>query len=68
MKIKKYDNYRHLPAIHLNFHSIKYYEEAKRKEDIEEMKKYASRTSRLSKEMVEESKIKIEQYLAKKNS
>ena len=30
--------------------------EAKKREDVEEMKKYASRTSRLSKEMVEESK------------
>ena len=30
--------------------------EAKEKEDIEEMKKYASRTARLSKDMVEESK------------
>ena len=30
--------------------------EAKKREDLEEMKKYASRTSRLSKDMVEESK------------
>jgi flap endonuclease-1 len=34
----------------------KKYLEAKKKEDTEEMKKYASRTSRLTKDMVEESK------------
>lgn len=34
----------------------KQYEEAKEREDIEEMKKYASRTSILTKEMVEEAK------------
>jgi flap endonuclease-1 len=32
------------------------YEEAKKKEDIDEMKKYAARTTRLTKEMIEESK------------
>lgn len=37
----------------------KKYLEAKEKEDIEEMKKYASRTSRLTKEMVEESKMLV---------
>jgi flap endonuclease-1 len=38
----------------------KKYEEAKEKEDAEEMKKYASRTSRLTSDMIEESKKVIE--------
>ncbi len=38
----------------------KLYEEAKKKEDVEGMKKYAARTSRLDKEMVEEAKKVIE--------
>lgn len=38
----------------------KRYEEAKEKEDTEEMKKYASRTSRLTSDMIEESKKVIE--------
>ena len=36
--------------------ALKQYKEAKRKKDIEGMKKYAARTSKLTKEMVEESK------------
>jgi len=36
--------------------AIKLYEEAKKKEDIEAMKKYAARTSILTSEMIEESK------------
>ncbi len=40
----------------LKLEAEKKYLEAKKKKDIEEMKKYASRTSRLSKEMIEESK------------
>jgi len=40
----------------LKLEAEKKYLEAKKREDIEEMKKYASRTSRLSKDMVEESK------------
>ena len=40
----------------LKLEAEKKYLEAKKKEDKEEMKKYASRTSRLTKEMVEESK------------
>ncbi|MBW2966682.1 flap endonuclease-1 [Candidatus Woesearchaeota archaeon] len=36
--------------------AMKLYEEAKKKEDIESMKKYASRTSILTSEMIEESK------------
>lgn len=36
------------------------YEEAKKKEDVEGMKKYAARTSRLDKDMVEEAKKVIE--------
>ena len=36
--------------------AMKLYEEAKKKEDIESMKKYASRTSILNKEMIKESK------------
>lgn len=40
----------------LKLEAEKKYLEAKKREDKEEMKKYASRTSRLNKEMVEESK------------
>ena len=40
----------------LKLEAEKKYLEAKKREDKEEMKKYASRTSRLSKDMVEESK------------
>lgn len=40
----------------LKIEAEKKFLEAKEKEDIEEMKKYASRTSRLTKDMVEESK------------
>jgi len=40
----------------LKLEAEKRYLEAKKREDIEEMKKYASRTSRLSKDMVKESK------------
>lgn len=36
--------------------ALKKYKEAKKKKDIEEMKKYASRTSKLTGEMIEESK------------
>ncbi len=37
------------------------YEEAAKKEDIEEMKKYASRTTKLTKEMVEDAKKVVEE-------
>tara|TARA_Y100000294_G_scaffold164072_1_gene170536 strand:+ start:51 stop:1079 length:1029 start_codon:yes stop_codon:yes gene_type:complete len=40
----------------LKLEAEKKYLEAKKREDMEEMKKYASRTSRLSKDMAEESK------------
>jgi len=40
----------------LKAEAMEKYEEAKEKEDIEEMKKYAARTSKLTKEMVEEAK------------
>ena len=42
--------------IELKIEAEKKFLEAKEKEDVEEMKKYASRTSRLTKDMVEESK------------
>ena len=38
----------------------KKYEEAKQKEDIDEMKKYAARTSRLTSQMIEEAKALIQ--------
>ena len=44
----------------LKIEAGKLYEEAKKKEDIEGMKKYAARTSRLDKDMVEEAKKVIE--------
>ena len=40
----------------------KKYEEAKKKEDLEEMKKYASRTSRLTPEMIDEAKRLIKAF------
>lgn len=43
----------------LKLDAEKKFQEAKKREDAEEMKKYASRTSRLTKEMVEESKLLI---------
>jgi flap endonuclease-1 len=44
----------------LKIEAEKKYQEAKEKEDTEEMKKYASRTSRLTSDMIEESKKVIE--------
>jgi len=46
----------HEKRIALKLEAEKKYLEAKKREDIEDMKKYASRTSRLNKNMIEESK------------
>lgn len=46
----------------LKIEAQKKYEEAAKKEDLEEMKKYASRTARLTKEMIEESKKLLESF------
>lgn len=46
----------------LKIEAAKRYEEAKKKEDIEEMKKYAARTSRLTSEMISEAKKLISAF------
>ena len=44
----------------LKMHAQKRYEEAKAEEDLDQMKKYAARTSRLTSEMIEEAKALLE--------